>query len=197
MKMLEGASEERWPIHPNLINGWLGEEKAVDFTPGLSDYQCEETYGGKGRKPSNVETALFLGLAHRTEDPLGTIRELVDTTKADRLLVHFLVLRDRRRMDPKWRDEDKLRLVSNRAAVAFVQNEMWGEVIACRTVDHKREPSDWYLLIRGKESEEEVPFYETPPPDPVHPIETVVETKEEVDANTDVRDDVWELQEEE
>ena len=150
MKLLESIEGARgralaWPVTCDISDWLVG--RVVDFAPQWSELECEESfdYLSKGRKPE-CDTAVLLGLAHRTEDPLETVREFVSKVKAKRYVVHLLV-----RMHPKTPNEETWTLVEPEDALKFRVEIGPAEIRA--TDLRKRQPTEWYLRIEGKEAE--------------------------------------------
>jgi len=186
VKLLESIERSKdrllaWPVTCDISDWLVG--RVVDFAPQWSELECEESfdYQSKGRKPE-CDTAVLIGFAHRTEDPLGTIREFVSRVKAKQYVVHLLV-----RMHPKTPNEETWTLVEPVDALKFRVEIEPAEIRA--TDLRKRQPTEWYLRIEGKEAEglkELVPDPKSEAP--------VVESSQDVVEDTDVP--VWDMVEE-
>ena len=188
MKLLESIEGARgrvlaWPVTCDISDWLVG--RVVDFAPLWSELECEETfdYQSKGRKPE-CDTAVFIGFAHRTEDPLEAVREFVSKVRAKQYVVHLLV-----RMHPKTPDEVTWTLVEPEDALKFRVEINPAEIRA--TDLRKRQPTEWYLRILGKDAEGLVEL--KPDPKSVAPME---EPKEDAKVEESEPVPVWDMKEE-
>jgi len=167
------------------LSDWL-VGRVVDFAPGWSGLDIEDTheFGGRGKAPE-CDRAVLVGLAHRTEDPLGTVREFLDKVKAEHHIVHFLV-----RRDPKTPELPTRTLVEPLDALQF-KAELGERCMELHlTAPAKRYPTEWYMLIGTNETKAAVK-------EPVKKESVKESVKEPVKESVptrfvaDVKDDAW------
>ena len=145
LQELDGLKDRafEWPIECDIADWMRG--KVIDFAPSWSTLEVEDQfdYQQRGRKPE-CDTAVFIGLAHRTQDPLGAIREFIGKIKARQYVVHFLV-----RIQPKTPKNAGWSLIEPVDALAF-RNEI-GAAEVRASADRKRFPTSWYMRIEGSD----------------------------------------------
>lgn len=186
LESIEGAKGRAlaWPILCDISDWLVG--RVVDFAPEWSELEIEETFDfqQRGRKPE-CDTAVLVGFAHRTEDPLESVREFVKRVKAKQYVAHFLVKRD-----PNTKPNPIITLVEPEDANAFrVEVGVKPGPSDIRAADARRAPTEWYLRIDGKDVEglrDLDPNLEAPDEEP---SQDAVESTEVVP--------VWDMEEEE